>query len=218
MGGEAKPAGQVISLYEQITLLVPEVPLTAVLNGALKELALAPPDDPSELERAIILTITAVTDAQTIFEFGPSQTSLSAEISDHIEDRHIAVTGQSKSGVMNFDPARIAGLLSQDAIARTEVIRHVDSFYGRDARLYYAMYVDECHLVIVDATHDYKFVKCDSLTALHLVEPGGIVVWCDYGRIAGVTHCLNELYRNMPRLHTLRHITGTSLCIWQRSD
>lgn len=153
-----------------------------------------------------------------IFEFGPYATNLAASIAGEADGAPQAVvTDQSRAGAM--PPSRIAefaAILKQEAIDRTEAIRHVDALHGEGARLQFALWLDGCDLVIVDAAKAYASATCDTLTALHLAKPGGLVVWRYYGTAAGVTACLNELFANDPRLKNLRHIAGTSLCLWQR--
>ncbi len=178
--------------------------------------------DPSLLrqhEQALILAIASRIDARLIFEFGPQKTNRSSQIARELEDGTLAIiTDQSASGAMTGQESRAAGLLTPEAVERTETIRHVDAFRGRNARLEYAPWIGACDLVIVNASHEYDFVKCDSLTALRLVKPGGIVLWSDYGAAPSLTHCVNTLSRTVRSLASLRRITGTNLCFWRRGD
>lgn len=200
--------------------IVPKAPLANALDGTLEDFQIQEQQtNPEHWEQSLILALAYRLDAKCIFEFGPLATSRSAKLAPELGDEaSTIVTNQSKSGEMASSRLHLAAILKPEAIARAEVIRHVDALHGPDARLAYAMYINECDLVIVEATHDYEYVRCDSLTALQLAKPGGVILWTDYGVAAGVTRCLNELYQTLPCLRTLRHISGTSLCIWRRGD
>lgn len=69
-------------------------------------------------------------------------------------------------------------------------------------------------IVFVDASHYYQFVKSDSEKALHMVKPGGLVLWHDYrgpwGE-KGVFKYLNELNTQLE----LMHIKNTSLVAYR---
>jgi len=201
-----------------IRTLVPQAPIANILDGALKDFESGnSPDGAAQREQRLMQAIAGQTGAQLLFEFGPG-THAAALMAGLDDQAHMVVTGQPQSGRMAIDRARCARLLTAQAIASTEVIRHVDGYHGRDTRLAFAPYIGECDLAVIGATHDSASVHCDSLTALHLVKPGGIVLWCDYGSAAGVTRCLNELYQTVPRLRTLRHIRQTNLCLWRRAE
>jgi hypothetical protein len=71
-------------------------------------------------------------------------------------------------------------------------------------------YEDTIDLVFVDGSHQYEHVVHDSHAALQLRrQPGGAVVWHDYGARRGVTQALNELSAGPAA--GLHHIEGTSL-------
>ena len=166
-------------------------------------------------EAALLLAIARSLDAQCIFEFGPHETARSAALTRELGDgAHAVVTGR---GVPS--PAQTAEdyarMLKPEAIARAKTVKHADAFYGEGAHLAYAPWIGACDLVIVNASGDAAHTKCDSLTALHLVRPDGIVLWCDYGRVPAMTECLDELYGRVERLRSLRRLPGTSLCLWR---
>jgi hypothetical protein len=68
-------------------------------------------------------------------------------------------------------------------------------------------------LVFVDGSHAYDYARKDSETAMRLVNPGGIVLWHDYGIWSGVTQALEEL-EAAHRLG-LVNIRGSSLVFWR---
>ena len=70
-------------------------------------------------------------------------------------------------------------------------------------------------LVFVDAAHDYVHGLPDSINALRLVRPGGIVVWHDYGSYwHGLVHAINQATRR----HKLLRLAGTTLALVQTAN
>lgn len=68
-------------------------------------------------------------------------------------------------------------------------------------------------LILVDGCHDYAYVKSDSLNAIQHVEPGGTVLWHDYGHYRGVSTAIDELARD----HEIVAIRGTRLACYRKS-
>lgn len=71
-------------------------------------------------------------------------------------------------------------------------------------------------MVFVDGSHAYDYVLSDTRAAMTIVDPGGLVVWHDYGIWEGVTNALDELEQR--ERFGLRNIRGTSLVIWKRNE
>ena len=79
----------------------------------------------------------------------------------------------------------------------------------------FSPYSGAIDLVFVDGGHDYETVKIDSINALRMIKPGGIIVWHDYSRwFPGVRRCLNKLGEEL----ALRQVLGTSLVVYQSPD
>lgn len=92
--------------------------------------------------------------------------------------------------------------MSHDSFSDKIVCLHGDSmahdfsaFYGRE------------DFIFVDGCHDRPLVDKDSENALKMANGTGLVVWHDYGEMAGVTEYLNQLGGRLP----LVYIDGTSL-------
>lgn len=64
-------------------------------------------------------------------------------------------------------------------------------------------------LIFVDGAHSYEYVQNDTLKALTMIRPGGLVIWHDYLVWNDVTDYLNSLSRTL----RLVHIKGTSLVV-----
>jgi hypothetical protein len=194
-------------------MLVPEAPVASILGGTDAGFGLR--DGQVLSEAALILAIADRLEAKFIFEFGPGTSPRAASLAEELDGEAI-VTDQTATGHPDGDRARAARMLSPEAIARTEVLRHVDTYHGPGARLAYAAWINTCDLVIVDAARDQDLVRCDSLTAIQLAKSGGVILWCHYGSVPGVTACLNNLQQSIQSLRSMRHIAGTNLCIWRR--
>ncbi|HUP91350.1 MAG TPA: class I SAM-dependent methyltransferase [Solimonas sp.] len=84
-----------------------------------------------------------------------------------------------------------------------------------DARNFdYAPYEARMDLVYVDASHDYSQVRHDSLSAMRMLRPGGVVVWDDYKPVSiGVIRALQEIALE----HPLYHIEGTRLATYRKA-
>ena len=188
----------------------PTAPLPAVSPAGLF------PGAPLTHDDALIRAIARRIDAKLIFEFASSGRAHAKRLALELGDEaHIIVWGPDTPDA-KMDKRDLARMLKPEAVARAKTIKHVDRLYGGDARLEFAPWLGECDLVLVDAARAREDVKCDSMTALQLVKPGGTIVWSGYGSEPAATRCLDDLHRTDERLRGLRHIAGTSLCIWQR--
>jgi predicted O-methyltransferase YrrM len=68
-------------------------------------------------------------------------------------------------------------------------------------------------LILIDGSHAYPYVKCDSMNALKHIRPGGTIVWHDYGAIPDVSKAVDELARH----HPIAAIAGTRLACLRSS-
>jgi predicted O-methyltransferase YrrM len=90
--------------------------------------------------------------------------------------------------------------------SRDEAIRSkITVLSGDSTTMDFSRYYGQFGLVFVDGGHSYDACRRDSLTAVELLRPGGVVVWDDYGDYwPGVRRAVDELskqYRvlNLPR-------------------
>ena len=68
-------------------------------------------------------------------------------------------------------------------------------------------------LILIDACHDYPYVRSDSLNAIKHLAPGGTVLWHDYGDFPDVSRAVDELARDYP----IVGIRGTRLACLTKS-
>lgn len=68
-------------------------------------------------------------------------------------------------------------------------------------------YADRVDFIFIDGSHNYEDVLSDSLKALVMIKPNGIVLWHDYHPSQqGVTRALHDLYATEPRYKGLTRI------------
>jgi predicted O-methyltransferase YrrM len=69
--------------------------------------------------------------------------------------------------------------------------------YGDSAIFDFGPFFNSMDLVFIDGNHLYDNVKSDSLNALRLIRPGGVIIWDDYhANYPGVKRCLHELAKS----------------------
>jgi len=133
--------------------------------------------------RALILAIAAHSEAEIVFEFGLRGGRHGLDICEHMGDGTIAIMHDTSPSAERrpMQGRDIAPTLTPEAVAKTAVLTHVDWLHGKHARLEYAPWLGACDLVLVDASQAYDYVKCDSLTALHLTKPLIMVMFLRQG-------------------------------------
>ena len=84
----------------------------------------------------------------------------------------------------------------------------IHELFGDSANFDFTPYAAQCELVLVDAGHEYDYVKSDTSNALRLLAPGGgVILWHDFPNAPGVCAWLEEFGRGQ----TVYHIRGTRL-------
>lgn len=95
-----------------------------------------------------------------------------------------------------------------------DAVNKIHQLLGDSAVFDFSAYAKSCSLVFVDGSHSYETVKSDSHAAMEMVEPGGTVLWHDYGIWEGVTTALDEMAFHDGM--SLFNIRGTSLAYWKK--
>ena len=91
----------------------------------------------------------------------------------------------------------------------------ITQLFGDSKAFDESRWVNWADLVFVDGSHARSYVESDSVKAMRIVKPGGLVLWHDYAgprHAAGVFSALNELARTT----ALRHVRGTTFVVWRR--
>jgi hypothetical protein len=91
----------------------------------------------------------------------------------------------------------------------------ITQLYGDSKQFDDSKWLDWADLIFVDGSHAQSYVESDSMKAMRMVKPGGLVVWHDYAgekHAPGVFRALNQLAKSV----ALNHVTGTSFVVWRR--
>jgi predicted O-methyltransferase YrrM len=97
----------------------------------------------------------------------------------------------------------------------TEAGTRITQLYGDSKGFDTSAFHGRFDLIFVDGAHAHSYVTNDSRKALRMVAPGGVVLWHDYRREAGigqdVMKALDELARTCP----LHRLEGTHLVAYR---
>jgi hypothetical protein len=84
----------------------------------------------------------------------------------------------------------------------------IDELFGDSASFDFGPFLGRFDFVLVDAGHEYDYVRSDTENAFQLLPPsGGIVVWHDFPNAPGVCRWLEELAER----ETIYHVANTRL-------
>lgn len=90
----------------------------------------------------------------------------------------------------------------------------ITQLFGDSRTFDFRPYQRAADLVLVDAGHEYSNGYADTLAALHVVRPGGIVVWDDFEPYwHGLVHGVCDAMEGRP----LARLAGTSLAIFSNA-
>ena len=174
---------------------------------------------------AWILTVLAKR-AQVLFEFGtctgktaylwarnapPTATIVTLTLAPHGRGDHHA---ESTDDPRDIEYAVRESNYSSFLYSGTDVEHKIEQLFGDSKALDVARWAGRCDVVFVDGSHAYSYVMSDSVKALELVRPGGLVLWHDYAgphHSPGVYRAVNELATRLP----LVRIAGTSLAAYR---
>ncbi len=91
----------------------------------------------------------------------------------------------------------------------------VTQLYGDSKQFDEMPWRDWADIIFVDGSHAQSYVESDSRKAMHMVKPGGLILWHDYAgetHASGVYRALNVLAKSI----ALRHVKGTTFVVWRR--
>jgi predicted O-methyltransferase YrrM len=85
----------------------------------------------------------------------------------------------------------------------------ITQLYGDSAQYDFSEYADKMDLILIDASHEYEYVKSDTINSFKMLKKGGTLVWHDYPNAPGVYRYLNELSAKIK----IYHLKDTHICI-----
>lgn len=108
---------------------------------------------------------------------------------------------------------------SGERFGGTAYAPRIRQLFGDSGRFDFSPWRGAMDLVFVDGSHEYDYVRQDSLSALALAAPGAIILWHDFGGSwIGVTEALLDLHRTNPAFAGLRRIRETSFAFLTLPD
>jgi hypothetical protein len=105
------------------------------------------------------------------------------------------------SGISN---ACISDLIGSQFRQEVEVEK-VRQLWGDSTREDWAAFGAPFDLILIDGSHDYPYVRSDSLNAVKAILPGATILWHDYGQCVDVSRAVDELALDYP----IKAILGT---------
>jgi len=80
--------------------------------------------------------------------------------------------------------------------AGKDVSAKIVQLYGNSLEFDFSTYLGKMDMVYVDGAHDYEAVRIDTINAMKMIKPGGVVLWddfADYGDQNDVTRAILDL-------------------------
>jgi predicted O-methyltransferase YrrM len=176
--------------------------------------------NPTFLEQLILLAVAKQRDCKRVFEFGTFDGTTSANLAATLtQEAEILTIDLPAENIANA--ALPVGKLDLPYIMKQQIgkkltnVAKVKQLEGDTATFDFSPWYGTRDFVFVDACHEYEYVLNDSEIAINLITTNGIVFWHDYGVWSGVSRALNELQQRDTRFNKLRHIVGTTLCVFR---
>ena len=170
------------------------------------------------LEQYILAALVTINSPRRIFEIGTydgATTLMLARAAPRAEVFTLDLQPESADAADVFEEATNAAASGVGSrFAGREEAARITRLFGDSLTFDYTPWRGSIDLVLVDAGHSYENARADTMTALSLLSPGGIVVWDDYmPGWPGVVRAVDEL----PQRAQIRRPEGTALAILDRT-
>ncbi|MBI5403557.1 MAG: class I SAM-dependent methyltransferase [Ignavibacteriae bacterium] len=165
-----------------------------------------------------IYTVAAIArnfNPKAIFEFGTFigvttlQMALNTDDDTKIYTLNLLSTGEdTKYDIGKTDEEKnLPDLQPGSRFKDSKVAGKITQLYGDSAVFDFSQFENKIDFVLVDASHEYEYVKNDTEKTFGMLKQGGTIVWHDYPNSPGVFNYLNELAGEL----TIYHIKDTHL-------
>ncbi len=173
-------------------------------------------------ELAYLALLTAAIQPQKIFEIGTyrGRTALNFALNsppgckvytlDLPPERKSALARQ----VYPTDKVMIHDSLPEAEYRGKDVAHKIEQLYGDSTAFDFSPYYGQIDLVFVDGAHDYQAVQSDTLHALRMCRPGGLVVWHDFANY-GDYHDVTRAVLDVLPAEEVTQIANTQLAVYQ---
>lgn len=216
--------------YDYITRESPQLPRVSIdtLTPDSTRITIAAVDsvdgNVTDRELVSIARLVASRGAKSIFEFGTfdGRTTLNLANNAGLDARVVTLDLPASDADSTLAPlhpheTRYAEKATSGSRYRgTDAEAAITQLYGDSGTFDFTPHHRAIDFIFVDGSHAYRYVVNDSLHAIEMTKPGGMIVWHDYGRWDDVTRALNDLRRTRVEFAGLAWIEGTTLAVLQR--
>lgn len=148
-----------------------------------------------------IMLLVKQVNPRNIFEFGTFIGVTTLQLALNTKDETNIYTLNLSSGenetvfeIGNSDEERnLPKLQPGNRFKNSEKGVKITQLYGDSAVFDFSTYADSMDFILVDASHEYEYVKIDTVNAFSMLKRGGMLVWHDYPNAPGVYKYLNEI-------------------------
>jgi predicted O-methyltransferase YrrM len=155
---------------------------------------------------------------ETIFEFGTFigvttlQMALNADERTKIYTLNLPSTETDTKYSIGHSEEEInlPNLQPGNRFKDSEMSGKINQLYGDSASYDFSEYYGKIDFILVDASHEYNYVKSDTENSFKMLKEGGTLVWHDYPNAPGVYNYLNEIASELKIYHIKdTHLTFT---------
>jgi predicted O-methyltransferase YrrM len=152
-----------------------------------------------------------------VFEFGTFigvttlQMALNSGNTAKIFTLNLSSTGENtKYSIGNSEEERsLPDLQPGRRFERAGMHGKIRQLYGDSAQYDFTEYNGKMDLILVDASHEYEYVKSDTENSFNMLKQGGTLIWHDYPNAPGVFKYLSELSVKLK----IFHLKDTHICL-----
>jgi len=138
---------------------------------------------------------------RTVFEIGTFLGHTTRALAENVGEGGVVYSLDNGSWVDDFG-SLVKGNERVHLIRADSLEFDFSPFYGRVG------------LVFIDGDHSYEVVSHDTLEALRMVVPGGVIAWHDFHHEDGVDRFVNEFSSG----HRVFWLRGTYLAFWRKDE
>jgi predicted O-methyltransferase YrrM len=157
-----------------------------------------------------------------IFEFGTfiGVTTLQMALNTDVNTKIYTMNLSSQEDITKYsigtteEERKLPGLQPGNRLKNSLVAEKIVQLYGDSATYDYTNYTSSMDFILIDASHEYEYVKSDTMNSFNMLKQGGMIIWHDYPNAPGVYDYLNEITNKMK----IYHIKNTHLAFLYNFD
>jgi predicted O-methyltransferase YrrM len=182
---------------------LPHVPVTAAVPGistADVRLSQFLPRDgngaPTVFELAILCGLVRHLRARRVLEIGTFDGGTTLNLAQNVQDDDGLVTTVDLPAEWSGATPRPSNAAGPTVVGRkfrgTAFGMKIRQVFGDSTQLDWSNFGGPFDLVFIDGCHEYDYVRRDTANAMHVVRPGGMVLWHDYGVVEDVSRAVDD--------------------------